>query len=300
MGELYSPAHIATLVVNGIAILLGIFITIFYIICKVLHTYPCYNKLTVNLIILVDNIIRIIPLALYENDNLNDFLKNAQAFLLIFFDKFFLIILSNQIVIQYLGIMHTNFYFNNEKKIFIFGTILSAIISITLAWIFIIGGYEYKKDKLYYYGRNDLGYKKVIDTVYYSILLAVNVFCLIIIIINSSTWNKKSKKEGMGNIYYEHNLIQSLIKFIINSITYVISFLIIYRCLSGYGITDLIYLINCLIVNIFYCFNKVVINEFCKKFCCCFYKKYSINQEDLSKANTYSISSEDDDDEDDF
>ena len=30
------------------------------------------------------------------------------------------------------------------------------------------------------------------------------------------------------------------------------------------------------------------------------YKKYSINQEDLSKANTYSISSEDDDDEDDF
>ena len=150
MGELYSPAHIATLVVNGIAILLGIFITIFYIICKVLHTYPCYNKLTVNLIILVDNIIRIIPLALYENDNLNDFLKNAQAFLLIFFDKFFLIILTNQIVIQYFGIMQTNFYFNNEKKIFIFGTILSAIISIALAWIFIIGGYEYKKDKLYY------------------------------------------------------------------------------------------------------------------------------------------------------
>ena len=45
--KLYSPAHIATLTVNGIGILLGIFITIFYISCKVLHTYPCYNKLTV-------------------------------------------------------------------------------------------------------------------------------------------------------------------------------------------------------------------------------------------------------------
>ena len=193
MGELYSPAHIATLVVNGIAILLGIFITIFYIICKVLHTYPCYNKLTVNLIILLDNIIRMIPLALIENGDDYKFLNYSQAFLLVFFDKFFLIILTNQIVIQYFGIMHTNFYFNNEKKIFIFGTILSAIISIALAFVFIIDGYEYKKDKLYYYGRNDLGYKKVIDTVYYSILLVVNVFCLIIIIINSSVWNKKSK-----------------------------------------------------------------------------------------------------------
>ena len=297
---LYSPKHIATLIVNGIAILLGLFITIFYSICKALHTYPCYNKLTVNLIILIDNIIRMIPLALIENGDDYKFLNYSQAFLLVFFDKFLLIILTNQIIIQYLGIMHTNFYFEKEKYIFIFGTLLSGIISIILAGIFIGEGIVKKPDKFYYYGNNDSEYKKVIDTVYYSILLVINVFCLIIIIINSSTWNKKSKKEGMGNIYYEHNLIQSLIKFIINSITYVISFLIIYRCLSGYGITDLIYLINCLIVNIFYCFNKVVINEFCKKFCCCFYKKYSINQEDISKANTYSISSEDDDDEDDF
>ena len=299
MGELYSPAHIATLVVNGIAILLGIFITIFYIICKVLHTYPCYNKLTVNLIILVDNIIRIIPLALYENDDLNDFLKNAQAFLLIFFDKFFLIILTNQIVIQYLGIMHTNFYFNNEKKIFIFGTILSAIISIALAWIFIIGGYEYKKDKLYYYGRNDLGYKKVIDTVYYSILLAVNLFCLIIIIINSSVWNKKSKSEGMENIYYEHNFIQSLLKFIVNTLTYVVSFLIIYRTISGYGITDLVYLLSCLIVNIVYCVNKVVLEEFYKKFCCCFYDKFSDTEGQVKRVNSLGMEENDDEGDDD-
>ena len=299
MGELYSPAHIATLVVNGIAILLGIFITIFYIICKVLHTYPCYNKLTVNLIILVDNIIRIIPLALYENDDLNDFLKNAQAFLLIFFDKFFLIILTNQIVIQYFGIMQTNFYFNNEKKIFIFGTILSAIISIALAWIFIIGGYEYKKDKLYYYGRNDLGYKKVIDTVYYSILLAVNLFCLIIIIINSSVWNKKSKSEGMENIYYEHNFIQSLLKFIVNTLTYVVSFLIIYRTISGYGITDLVYLLSCLIVNIVYCVNKVVLEEFYKKFCCCFYDKFSDTEGQMKRVNSLGMEENDDEGDDD-
>ena len=239
--KLYSPAHIATLTVNGIGILLGIFITIFYISCKVLHTYPCYNKLTVNLIILLDNIIRIIPLGITK-DGEYEFWKGAQAFLLIFFDKFFLIILTNQILIQYFGIMHTNFYFKHEKKIFFIGTILSAIISIILASIFIGGGYESKSDKLYFYGKNDLPYKKSIDTIYNSILLVINVICLIIIMINSSAWNKKKKKEGMDNIYYEHNFIQALIKFLVNTLTYVIAFLIIYRCLSGYGITDLIYL----------------------------------------------------------
>ena len=117
--KLYSPVHIATLTVNGIGILLGIFITIFYISCKVLHTYPCYNKLTVNLIILVDNIIRVIPLAyiLKDGDDYN-FLKYGQAFLLIFFDKFFLIILTNQILIQYFRIVQTNFILIIKKNIF--------------------------------------------------------------------------------------------------------------------------------------------------------------------------------------
>ena len=295
--ELYSPTHIATLIVNGIAILLGLFITIFYIICKGLHTYPCYNKLTVNLIILLDNIIRMIPLALIENGDDYSFLNYSQAFLLVFFDKFFLIILTNQIIIQYLGIMHTNFYFEKEKYIFIFGTLLSGIISIILAGIFIGEGIVKKPDKFYYYGNNDSEYKKVIDTVYYSILLFINVLCLIIIIINSSAWNKKSKKEGMDNIYYEHNFFQSLLKFFVNSLSYVISFLIIYRVLSGYGISDLIYLLTCLIVNIVYCFNKVVINEFCKKICCCLYKNLSINEGEMIKLNTYSITDEDEGDD---
>ena len=300
-GELFSPAHKATIAVNVIAILLGIFITIFYIICKVLHTYPCYNKLTVNLIILVDNIIRVIPLAyiLKDGDDYN-FLKYAQAFLLIFFDKFFLIILTNQILIQYFGIMHTNFYFDNEKKIFFIGTGLSAIISIILAAVFIkIGGYVYKEDDLYYYGDNKLSSKITTDTIYYSILLVINVFCLVIIIINSSKWNKKSKKEGMENIYYEHNFIQSLLKFIVNTLTYVVSFLIIYRTISGYGITDLVYLISCLIVNIVYCVNKVVLKEFYKKFCCCFYDKFSDTEGQVRRVNSLGMEENDDEGDDD-
>ena len=281
--ELFTPKHILTIVTNGIIILIGLIVTFLYIKCKALHTYPCYNKLAINLILLTNNILRVIPLAMFD-ESIGSFLKNAQASLVIFTDKFYLIILTNQIVIQYLGIMHTNFYFKKEKQIFIYGTILSAMIAIVLAGIFIREGYVYKKDKLYYYGDNNKTYKKIIDTIYNGLLLFINVISLIIIIINSSIRSKLSS--GMGNTNYEHNFTQALIKFIVNAITYIIAFLIIYRTISGYDITDFVYLVGCLIVEIAYCFNKAVIKEICKLFSC------QKNEEDresgpLLKTNTF-------------
>ena len=298
--HLFNIQHIITLVVNGITILIGILITIFYGRCKALHTFPCYNKLTINLIILINNFLRVLPLTYIEEGECK-FLKDAQAYLIIFTDKFFLIILTNQIIIQYFGIMHTNFYFLHEKQIFIYGTLISAIISLAISGIFIVGGSSSKDDKLYYYGNNDIIYKKIIDTVYDGILVFINILCLIVIIINSSIYTKKAKISGMENTYYEHNFTQALIKFFVNIITYVISFMIIYRVFTGFGLTDCIYLLNCIIVDILYCFNGTVIKELCK-ICC--HKKYIDDKEmkkTLYRVDTYGTMdgcSEDDDDDD--
>ena len=284
--EMFTPKHVLTIVINGLIILICLIVTILYIKCKALHTYPCYNKLTVNLIILVNNIFRVIPFQLYR-DNIGKFPKGLQAFILIFTDKFYLIILTNQIVIQYFGIMLTNFYFKNEKKIFIYGTILSAIISLIIAGIFIKDGFEDKRDKLYYYGISGLTYKIIMDTIYNGILLTINVVSLTIIIINSAIRSKIAKSSGVGNSNYEYNFTQALIKFIVNAITYVIAFLIIYRALSGSDLTDFVYLIGCLIVEVAYCFNRAVIREICK-ICCC--KRYEEDQESILaplRTNTF-------------
>ena len=284
--EMFTPKHVLTIVINGLIILICLIVTILYIKCKALHTYPCYNKLTVNLIILVNNIFRVIPFQLYR-DNIGKFPKGLQAFILIFTDKFYLIILTNQIVIQYFGIMLTNFYFQNEKKIFIYGTILSAIISLIIAGIFIKDGFEDKRDKLYYYGISGLTYKIIMDTIYNGILLTINVVSLTIIIINSAIRSKIAKSSGVGNSNYEYNFNQALIKFIVNAITYVIAFLIIYRALSGSDLTDFVYLIGCLIVEVAYCFNRAVIREICK-ICCC--KRYEEDQEGILaplRTNTF-------------
>ena len=284
--EMFTPKHVLTIVINGLIILICLIVTILYIKCKALHTYPCYNKLTVNLIILVNNIFRVIPFQLYR-ENIGKFPKGLQAFILIFTDKFYLIILTNQIVIQYFGIMLTNFYFKNEKKIFIYGTILSAIISLIIAGIFIKDGVEEKRDKLYYYGISGLTYKIIMDTIYNGILLTINVVSLTIIIINSAIRSKIAKSSGVGNSNYEYNFTQALIKFIVNAITYVIAFLIIYRALSGSDLTDFVYLIGCLIVEVAYCFNRAVIREICK-ICCC--KRYEEDQEGILaplRTNTF-------------
>ena len=284
--EMFTPKHVLTIVINGLIILICLIVTILYIKCKALHTYPCYNKLTVNLIILVNNIFRVIPFQLYR-ENIGKFPKGLQAFILIFTDKFYLIILTNQSVIQYFGIMLTNFYFKNEKKIFIYGTILSAIISLIIAGIFIKDGFEDKSDKLYYYGISALTYKIIMDTIYNGILLTINVVSLTIIIINSAIRSKIAKSSGVGNSNYEYNFTQALIKFIVNAITYVIAFLIIYRALSGSDLTDFVYLIGCLIVEVAYCFNRAVIREICK-ICCC--KRYEEDQEGILaplRTNTF-------------
>ena len=283
---MFTPKHVLTIVINGLIILICLIVTILYIKCKALHTYPCYNKLTVNLIILVNNIFRVIPFQLYR-DNIGKFPKGLQAFILIFTDKFYLIILTNQIVIQYFGIMLTNFYFKNEKKIFIYGTILSAIISLIIAGVFIKDGFEDKRDKLYYYGISGLTYKIIMDTIYNGILLTINVVSLTIIIINSAIRSKIAKSSGVGNSNYEYNFTQALIKFIVNAITYVIAFLIIYRALSGSDLTDFVYLIGCLIVEVAYCFNRAVIREICK---ICFCKRYEEDQEGILaplRTNTF-------------
>ena len=286
--ELYSPTHISTLVVNGTTILFGIFFAVLYIKAKSFHNYPCYNKLAINFIILLDNAIRIIPIGVLEDDK-TKFLPKSQAFLLIFLDKFFLIILTNQIIIQYFGIMHPTFYFQHEKKIFFYGTILSALISIAIAGVFLSDDIIHKSDKFYWYGNNDVYFKKVIDTVYDGVLLLINVLCLIIIIINSNRYSKKAKISGMETVYYEHNFKQALIKFFVNASTYVISFIIIFRVLSGTGMTDFTYLLNCLVVDICYCLNKNVIKEFCI-LCCCKKYKDGVEVNDYKKRiDTYGM-----------
>ena len=98
-------------ILNGFMIAIGLYLLFLYIKSKDFHTYSCYNIIIMSLIILLDNIIRIIPVKSWPV-----FFHYFQAFLLVFFDKMILSILSMQIIVIYIGIIKTEIYEKNEKK----------------------------------------------------------------------------------------------------------------------------------------------------------------------------------------
>ena len=81
--------------------------------------------------------------------------------------------------------------------------------------------------------------------------------------------------------------------FIINSLLFIESYLIIYDAFPTDEV-DLIYLITCLIIDIYYTINKIVIQETLKIFCTSYYeKKYPTVKND---SLTGGDDSDDDDD----
>ena len=102
---------IVTYIINGFIILISLFLIFLYIKSKEFHQYQCYNIIILSIIIFLDNVLRLIPMDIF-------ILRHIQAFLLSFFDKLILTIITSQAFIMYLGVCHTKFFYKKEKRIF--------------------------------------------------------------------------------------------------------------------------------------------------------------------------------------
>ena len=260
---------IPTLIINIIIIIISFYLSILYIKSKTLHIYPCYNFLILSFIIFLDNIFRIIPL-----DN-NDAFKYIQAVLITSLDKLILSIVVFETVIIYLGVVKTKFYYNNEKIIFYTGLISNLIISFALGGIFVYISEHLEKYGIYYYcqGNNT---KKIIDLIYNSIYLFINTFCIIILLLYMSTKKEEAEEGIIEDLDYGRHYMKILLMFIFNSLAFIESYLIIYDKLPVPDkYIDLVYLITCLIIDLFYTLNKIIYKETLKIFCRNIYdKKY--------------------------
>jgi hypothetical protein len=131
---------------------------------------------------------------------------------------------------------------------------------------------------LYYYVHgNDT--KSIIDTIFNSVFLFFTLFFGVIIILNISIRKEEIEKGMVNENDYEHNLGRIILMLIGNSLIYVESFLIIHDKMPVHDdLIDLVYIITCLLINLIYAINKIVIREtkriFCKKL---FQKKIPTN-----------------------
>ena len=278
----YTPELIVTLVMNGLIILISIYVLFLYIKSEQFHSYSCAYIVILSISILVDNILRVIPIG--RQDHINA-LSYIQAFILTSLDKYILLALTMQVFIIYLGIMKTNFYYAHKKAIFYISFFSGLGLSFLIGGLFLMNGltcyglYNYVDDK---------GNKGTFDTIFNSVFLGLNTFFCIIIILNICIRKEEIEKEMLNENEYEHDLYRIIIIFIANSFIYIESFLIIYDKLPvPDNYIDLVYIITCLIINLIYTINKVVIKETKKIFCKKLFAEERIQSKTFVQTNTY-------------
>ena len=248
-------------ILNVLMILIGLYLIFLYLKSKDFQTYSTFNILIMSLTILLDNIVRIIPLK-----SAPDFFHYLQAFLLVLCDKMILSFLSMQIVVIYIAIIWMETYYKNEKKIFIIGTIICFAISAIITTLFVfIPEKLYEDDHTTYYYCDDWNGKRIIDVTYIGILLFINFFCIVVLLVYFSKKKKEAEEGKIDDYGYRRQFIRFLIIFFVNMIFVTESLLIIYDFLPGN--VDFIYLCSCLVVDLCYSINSNVIKETKKLFC---------------------------------
>ena len=264
--------NIILIILNVFIILITLYLSFLFIKSKSFNTIPCYNMIIFSLILCVDNILRIIPLA-DENQEKKDFgfIAKAEAFLLVWFDKLILATLSMQAVIFFLGVVKTNFYYAHEKAIFTITFTISLVITSILSGIYIFAFGLTIYGNYYYCDDPEGNIKKYIDTVFNSIYVLINIVCLADTL--CYIWNKRKEQtfEDIQDFDFKRFLRRTIIMFILNNWAFCLSYLIIYDQIDIpiEQSIDIIYLTTCFAITLFNAINRTVWKEtqviFCNK-----------------------------------
>jgi len=252
-------ADAASGVICGLIVLFNIFLIFIYIKSK-FNSYPYYFNIFFCVTISLNNIIRLITGERKADEEVSAACK-AQAIFLTFSDKLILACVCSYSFINYLGMTRTEFYKNKEKVIFIVLAVISILISIISTIIFISQGYSTHSHFCYADTSNSV--KKISDSIITGILFGVSLLCLIILMVNIIKLKNTLESESSGrssNIGY--HLCRFSFDILINIALFIYIFLIINKTLSWGSIAkDIIYIILCLIIEVFFTVNKEFIKE---------------------------------------
>ena len=286
---------IVTIILNSFIIIISFYLAFLLIKSKTFHTVPCYNMIIFSLILLLDCILRLIPTKSWAVA-----FQYIQAFLLSFFDKLILATLTMHSVIFYLGTVYTDTYYKNEKKIFIISFIISGVVSIVLTSIYLKEG-VHQPDKRYYFYVNQDSFKFFADIVFDSVFFVPTFFCCLILLCYIYRKKREAQSGLIEDIDYSRRFIRVSLLFWLNMATFTESYLIIFGVLQG-EFVDLIYLMTCLIIDLYNSINRTVIKETLKIFCKDTYEE-KLEKVDslklLGNANAEDIVDKNDDDDED-
>jgi hypothetical protein len=239
--------------------------------------YLCYLNILFCSVVITNNVMRLIPESLTadyygEQADINDKkyspLCKIQAFSVSLLDKLLLSLITIYSLNHYLSVFHIDYYKQNMKKICILLPLSGFLLSLVLTIIFLLDGISLKDVLCYIHTRTLV--KKLFDNIYTSLLFLVNIICLTRLLINLNDLKKKYGENG-NQIMLKKS--QGFIKrFIINLILNIFSFLYIFLLINKVfprgNYKDLIYILICLIVELFFTFNEYLFKAFVRLITC--------------------------------
>lgn len=280
-----------------ISIAISLFtILIIFIYCRgeSFKSYPCYFNIFFCVVITLDNLLRLI-----QNNQLVVWCW-IQALSLSFFDKLILNSITIYSIIHFFGIYKQDFYNENLRGIFITLILINIFISIILTLIFAFSDDLSSNSEVCYVGTHNT-LKIVLDTIYTIILLLIDITCIILIIYGvcrlSKNYSKAkdSEKKSLSRKY----VFRFIIDLIINIITFGYILLLINKKLSIFDnhkyIKDIIYVVLCLIIELFFTINSELFREIMRFLTCNKVEKYKRENrtEEEAISETEEVESED-------
>lgn len=251
--------NLALIIISVIITFIAICISIIYCTNKNFRSFPFYFNMMFTISIALNNVIRFIPFEKGEEKNLT-ILCQIQAFSLTFLDKYMLTLMTVYSVIAYIGSYRIESFKVYQKSIFIILTIISIIISGICTTVFFIVGISGHSE--FCYVKTSEPVKQWVDTIVTSILFLINLFCIIRILMKVSQLRKEINQSiivGRENGFDNH-LTRFIIDLIINIIVFVYVILLILKKLPFDSfVKDLIYIISCLVVELFFTLNSELI-----------------------------------------
>ena len=266
-------------VMRTLVIIISIIITVFTVLLIIIYSLnksfksiPFYFNIFFCVMISLDDILRFVPSGTDDskkNEKETTWCK-IQAISLSILDKYILLLITIYSLINYISQFNVEFYQNHMKTIFISLIISGFLISIIISIIFFIQGISYKSLICYVDTYNSV--KKVVDSIYTVLLFLINAFCLIRVITHMVKLIKEYRDNGNSQKEKscKNHIKRLIIDLIINLIIFGYILFLINKWIPKGGYKDFVYILLCLVAELFYTINNQLIKAFiniitCKK-----------------------------------
>ena len=247
-----------------------------------LQLYPFYFNIFFCVIIVIEDAIRLIPESIgvdpSEDEGKPNFFCKLQAISASLFDKLLLSNMTIYSIVNFLSVFLSDFYKNHLKQIYITSITVGFAFSLGLTIAYVNEGIGFKDMVCSIHTRTDL--KIISDNIYTSTLFAINLFCLISLIIYLYLLKRSYKKENKMDHYKKSSdfFYRFLFDLLINIAAFTYILLSVNKVFARGTYKDIIYILIGLTVELFFTLNRTLFEAFIRTVTC---NKYHLGKKKL-------------------